>query len=77
MEKYGPRLIDIDILLFNDETHHSISLTIPHPELPNRLFALIPLAEIAGEIIHPVFKKSVSQLLQECGDELKVVKLDR
>jgi 2-amino-4-hydroxy-6-hydroxymethyldihydropteridine diphosphokinase len=77
LEKYGPRLIDIDILLFNNEIHESASLTIPHPELQNRMFALIPLAEIAGGFVHPVFKKSISRLLQECKDELEVVKLDK
>src|SRR5689334_21376651 len=49
MEKYGPRLIDIDILLFNDEVKDSVQLKIPHPELPNRRFALVPLSEIAGD----------------------------
>ena len=63
-EKYGPRIIDIDILLFNDEQHDSFFLKIPHPEMQNRLFALIPLAEIAPSVQHPVFRKSISQLLK-------------
>lgn len=71
-EKYGPRIIDIDILLFNDEQHDSPFLKIPHPEMQNRLFALIPLAEIAPTIRHPVFKKSISQLLKETPDKLEV-----
>jgi 2-amino-4-hydroxy-6-hydroxymethyldihydropteridine diphosphokinase len=71
-EKYGPRIIDIDILLFNDEQHNSPFLKIPHPEMQNRLFALIPLAEIASTVHHPVFKKSISQLLRETPDKLEV-----
>ena len=71
-EKYGPRIIDIDILLFNDEQHDSPFLKIPHPEMQNRLFALIPLAEIAPTARHPVFKKSISQLLKETPDKLEV-----
>jgi 2-amino-4-hydroxy-6-hydroxymethyldihydropteridine diphosphokinase len=71
-EKYGPRIIDIDILLFNDEQHDSSFLKIPHPEMQNRLFALIPLAEIAPTVYHPVFKKSISQLLKETPDKLEV-----
>ena len=47
-EKYGPRVIDIDILLFNNEQYDLPFLKIPHPEMQNRRFALIPLAEITG-----------------------------
>ena len=74
MEKYGPRIIDIDILLFNSKTIHSSLVTIPHPELANRRFALVPLNEIAPGYIHPVLHKSVTQLLQICPDELPVKK---
>ncbi len=73
-EKYGPRLIDIDILLFNSETHHYHFLKLPHPEMQNRRFALLPLAEIAPEKIHPVLNKSITELLKECKDELVVKK---
>ena len=74
-EKYGPRTIDIDILLFNDLTHESGELTIPHPQMHLRRFALMPLAEIAASEIHPVFKKSIDELLLECPDKLGVKKL--
>ncbi len=74
LEKYGPRIIDIDILLFNSEIIHSLRVTIPHPELANRRFALIPLNEIAPGYIHPVLQKSIAQLLQICPDELPVKK---
>ena len=71
-EKYGPRIIDIDILLFNNEQYDLPFLKIPHPEMQNRRFALTPLAQIAADIQHPVFKKSISQLLKECPDKLGV-----
>lgn len=73
-ERYGPRIIDIDILLFNNEIHNYPLLKLPHPEMQNRRFALMPLAEIAPGIIHPVLKKPVKQLLKECPDKLEVKK---
>ena len=75
-EKYGPRIIDIDILLFNDEILDEKGLKIPHPELQNRRFALCPLAEIAGNIVHPVLKKDINELLKICPDKLKVKKIE-
>jgi 2-amino-4-hydroxy-6-hydroxymethyldihydropteridine diphosphokinase len=73
-EKYGPRLIDIDILLFNNEKHNYQFLKIPHPEMQKRMFALLPLAEIAPGIFHPVLNKTIHELLKECTDELPVKK---
>ena len=75
-EKYGSRLIDIDILLFNNEKHNYPFLKLPHPEMQNRRFALLPLAEIAPDIIHPVMNKTVTELLKECKDELQVSRMD-
>lgn len=73
-EKYGPRIIDIDILLFNNERHNYPLLKLPHPEMQNRRFALLPLAEIAPGIVHPVLNKTIKKLLEECADELAVKK---
>lgn len=75
-KKYGPRLIDIDILLFNNEIHDYPLLKLPHPELPNRRFALTALADIAATHIHPVFQKSIADLLAQCTDPLPVKRLD-
>lgn len=74
-EKYGPRSIDIDILFFNDEIHSYPSLTVPHPEIQNRRFVLAPMNEIASSWVHPVFKKTMAELLEECPDHLPVIKL--
>ncbi len=73
-EKYGPRLIDIDILLFNNEKHNYHFLKLPHPEMHNRRFALLPLAEIVPGIVHPVLNKTIAQLLDTCPDNLDVKK---
>jgi 2-amino-4-hydroxy-6-hydroxymethyldihydropteridine diphosphokinase len=74
-EKYGPRIIDIDILFFNEEIINEPDLKIPHPELQNRKFALIPLAEIAPGLQHPIFKQTISELLAKCLDQLNVNKI--
>lgn len=74
-EKYGPRVIDLDILLFNDEVVNDEDLKIPHPHLPQRKFTLIPLNEIAADFFHPVEKKSIHRLLLDCTDTLNVNKI--
>jgi 2-amino-4-hydroxy-6-hydroxymethyldihydropteridine diphosphokinase len=73
-EKYGPRIIDIDILFFNGEIISLPGLQVPHPELQNRRFALVPMNEIAPELVHPRLNKSIRQLLDECKDPLDVKK---
>lgn len=73
-EKYGPRTIDIDILLFNNEIINTPLLQVPHPRMASRRFVLAPLAEIAPELIHPALHKTITQLLAECPDTLRVKK---
>jgi 2-amino-4-hydroxy-6-hydroxymethyldihydropteridine diphosphokinase len=76
IEKYGPRIIDIDILFFNDEIINDPGLIIPHPQLQNRRFALIPLAEIAPNLYHPILNKTIADLIAECSDDLEVSLLE-
>lgn len=74
-EKWEPRLIDIDIIFYNDEVMKTETLVLPHPHVHERKFALVPLAEIIPDWVHPVFQKTVSSLLQEVNDTLEVKKL--
>lgn len=73
-QKYGPRTIDLDILMIDDKVLDSQTLTLPHPQLHNRRFALLPLTEIAPLLKHPVFDQTVSELLVNCTDTLDVQK---
>lgn len=73
--KWSPRTIDIDILFYHDVMMEKENLIIPHPRIQDRLFTLVPLNEIAPHEIHPIFKRSIHQLLQECSDNLEVKKL--
>lgn len=73
--KMGPRIIDLDILLIDDCIIETDLLKLPHPALPQRRFALLPLVEIAPQLIHPVEKKSIFQLLKDCTDNLNVQKI--
>ena len=75
-EKFGPRIIDIDILLYNDVIINEPGLIIPHPQMAGRRFALAPLSEIAPDYIHPGLKKTIGKLLLCCTDELPVKKLE-
>ncbi|MFC5409180.1 2-amino-4-hydroxy-6-hydroxymethyldihydropteridine diphosphokinase [Larkinella bovis] len=67
-EKWGSRLIDIDLLYVDDHIQRSETLILPHPFLHERRFTLVPLTEIAPAFIHPVLRKTNQQLLAECPD---------
>ena len=73
-QKYDPRTIDLDILMIDDLVLNTEKLTIPHPQMQNRRFALLPLAEVAPTLIHPLFDQSIEVLLQNCPDTLDVQK---
>ena len=62
----GPRLIDMDILFFDDLVLDAEALKVPHPRLHERAFVLVPLNEIGHDLMHPVMKKSVGELLSTC-----------
>jgi 2-amino-4-hydroxy-6-hydroxymethyldihydropteridine diphosphokinase len=70
----GPRIIDIDIIYFNDEIINTSNLTIPHPSMADRKFVLMPLTEIAPDYRHPILLKTNEVLLKECGDSSVVYK---
>lgn len=74
-DRYSSRVIDIDILLYNDLVINENGLKIPHRLIHERKFVLVPLCEIAPDIIHPVLVKSMKVLLEECRDRSKILKL--
>jgi 2-amino-4-hydroxy-6-hydroxymethyldihydropteridine diphosphokinase len=71
----GPRLIDIDILLYENVAVHSRALTIPHPGLSERRFVLIPLRDLAAQLRHPLTRRTVVEMLKETPDTSQVVRL--
>jgi len=72
LEHWGARVIDIDILFYEDMVLQSQRLTIPHPQLHLRRFTLMPLAELIPNLMHPVLRKTVAELLAICPDALEV-----
>lgn len=73
--KWGARIIDIDILYYNNDIIATERLTVPHPYIQDRKFTLEPLVEIAANFIHPTLNKSQYELLSSCEDPLAVEKL--
>ncbi|PTT02417.1 2-amino-4-hydroxy-6-hydroxymethyldihydropteridine diphosphokinase [Pedobacter sp. HMWF019] len=75
-EKWGARLIDIDLILYGNEIIDIPDrLQVPHPQMQYRKFVLVPLAEIAGDVMHPVLGMKISEILKSLADNLPVIKV--
>lgn len=72
LQGYSNRLIDIDIVFYNHLVLDSPNLVVPHPRMQLRRFVLLPLSELCPQFVHPVLKKTVTDLLAECADVSKV-----
>ena len=68
IEKWGERLIDIDIIFYNDVIIETPQLCVPHKHMHERMFVLIPLHNIAADMVHPKYNKTVEELLKQCTD---------
>ncbi|MCU0432985.1 MAG: 2-amino-4-hydroxy-6-hydroxymethyldihydropteridine diphosphokinase [Bacteroidia bacterium] len=75
LERWGPRLIDLDLLFWDNVQLTTNRLVVPHPELHRRRFVLLPLADIAPQLIHPGEKQTIAQLAANCSDPLAVTLL--
>jgi 2-amino-4-hydroxy-6-hydroxymethyldihydropteridine diphosphokinase len=71
-KKWGARIIDLDVLLYNNLKLEKRNLKIPHPEMHTRKFVLIPLSEIAPQVVHPVLEETISELLVSVKDNKRV-----
>jgi len=74
-EKWGERLIDIDLLYYNNQVIDDEYLNLPHPEIQNRRFILEPMVEIAPKELHPIFNLTQKELLKDIKDELSVTRI--
>ncbi|RTL52085.1 MAG: 2-amino-4-hydroxy-6-hydroxymethyldihydropteridine diphosphokinase [Sphingobacteriales bacterium] len=75
-KRFAERTIDLDILLINNLIIYTSLLTVPHPAMQQRKFVLLPLQEIAPQIIHPLTQLSITEMLQACTDTLRVEKIE-
>lgn len=73
-ERYSSRIIDIDILFIGQQIIKTKIVVVPHPRLHERKFVLAPMNDIAADFVHPVFRKTIKELLVECTDKQKVKK---
>jgi 2-amino-4-hydroxy-6-hydroxymethyldihydropteridine diphosphokinase len=74
-QKWMERTMDIDILFFNSDIINTPELKIPHPYIHERMFVLVPMAQIAADFIHPLLNKSIVGLLADCQDTIEITKL--
>ena len=74
--KWGPRIIDLDLLLYDDLIFKEESLTIPHPRMHERMFVLSPLSDIFPDFVHPELQKGIDELIGLLGDEQKVSRIE-
>lgn len=72
LQGYSSRLIDVDILFYNQEVVESSMLTVPHPEIQNRRFTLLALHEIMPDFVHPTLGRSIAELVEICPDQSEV-----
>jgi len=75
IERWGPRTLDLDLLSLDNQIENSKSLVLPHPRIQERKFILVPLAELNPNWVHPMLRKSASELLDNCADQLKVKRI--
>lgn len=76
-KRNGPRIIDLDILFYGDQIINKDDLLVPHPKIQERAFVLVPLAEIQPNLIHPVYKKTIAELLSELKFDKSEIKLKK
>jgi 2-amino-4-hydroxy-6-hydroxymethyldihydropteridine diphosphokinase len=72
-ERWGPRIIDLDLLLYDGVIMSGPELVLPHPEMHRRAFVLVPLAEIAPQAWHPVLEKTVAELLTDVDEAARAM----
>ena len=76
IKKWAERVIDIDILFYNQTIIETPNLKVPHPRISERNFVLVPMNEIAADFVHPVFQKTMQQLLDETSDNVEAKKIE-
>lgn len=71
-QRWGPRLLDLDLLMYEDLVIDQKGLTLPHPRMHQRAFVLEPLAEIAGQLVHPIYQETITTLLKQVLSHARV-----